>query len=331
LALVFGLCEGLVLSSLHVHNILSPATANPKSVTLTVNILFLFCPMLIESILMVRLAAVYPLRTVGHLKWCLILAPPILFKIGRIINAGFAIADLVAAGNNSNIDRWGVLAFAKVEWVLQLVDNSYASCLFLWRLRDRVSKPSENRLTGSVIFDQLQAIFYIAVSNFVLPCFMNLVQLIIVFIGPTRGDSMMEWFLTCTYIMMANNYLTIIGVVFATIWSSGNQWAAKNGYASKSDPSSGSGTIPQRSAPRTKNSHLGTLPPMISPVPDQTVFEINHFTLQALEEKEMDSDSIYPPGVFAEQSGSFRTFVQEDSRSQFGSITENHSQYARAI
>jgi hypothetical protein len=74
---------------------------------------------------------------------------------------------------------------------------------------------------------RLKGLFYIAISNFVLPCILGFVQVILVFTVPVKGSSEQQritWFFECSYIMITYNYLTIIGVVFATVWSTGSAW-----------------------------------------------------------------------------------------------------------
>ncbi len=64
---------------------------------------------------------------------------------------------------------------------------------------------------------RLRTLFWIATSNFVIPVMLNLTQLIYVFRD-------LE-FLHGTYIFLVNNYVQIIGVLLATVWSSGTQWS----------------------------------------------------------------------------------------------------------
>lgn len=67
---------------------------------------------------------------------------------------------------------------------------------------------------------RLRTLFWIATSNFVIPVMLNLVQLIYVFRDPE--------FLHGTYIFFVNNYVQIIGVLLATVWSSGTQWSEQS-------------------------------------------------------------------------------------------------------
>lgn len=69
---------------------------------------------------------------------------------------------------------------------------------------------------GSLYVARLKALFWIGVSNFVFPVILNLVQLIFVFRDPS--------FLDGSYVFMVNTYVQIIGVLLATMWSTGTRW-----------------------------------------------------------------------------------------------------------
>ena len=72
----------------------------------------------------------------------------------------------------------------------------------------------------------MQTGFLIAVSNYVFPTLLSLVQLILVFRNPSPFTIPQTrlWFLQCVYVQNVNNYVTIIGVVFATVWTTGEKW-----------------------------------------------------------------------------------------------------------
>lgn len=60
-------------------------------------------------------------------------------------------------------------------------------------------------------YDRLRTLFWISVSNFVFPVILNLAQLILAFRNPN--------FLDGAYVLIVNNYISVIGVLLATIWS----------------------------------------------------------------------------------------------------------------
>lgn len=64
---------------------------------------------------------------------------------------------------------------------------------------------------------RLRGLFYMALGNFIFPLILNVIQ--IIFITCDRS------FLHGTYVMFVNDYASIFGVVFATIWTSSSHWS----------------------------------------------------------------------------------------------------------
>jgi hypothetical protein len=64
---------------------------------------------------------------------------------------------------------------------------------------------------------KFRGIFWIATCNFVIPVFLSLVTAIFHLV-------IKEKLLTILYIDLANGYISIIAVVFATLWASRNAW-----------------------------------------------------------------------------------------------------------
>ena len=85
-------------------------------------------------------------------------------------------------------------------------------------------------LTGRIsdtYYDRVQTLFWISASNFVFPVMLDLVLLILAF---TENS-----FLNGSYVLMVANYVDIIGVLLATIWSASTKYpqhAAPGGEAS---------------------------------------------------------------------------------------------------
>jgi hypothetical protein len=143
LALLFGILQGFMLSALYVSNprpllivrrlevaqvrsILEPSS-NLSGLNLAINIVFLFSPLLVESILLLRLVAVFPSATHGRRTLSLVLGFPIAIRIGRLINMCLAIARSTASSsklNNNTSQWWALLPFIRLEWFLALVDNT---------------------------------------------------------------------------------------------------------------------------------------------------------------------------------------------------------------
>ena len=68
---------------------------------------------------------------------------------------------------------------------------------------------------------RLNTLFWIAVSNFVFPVILNIVQLIFAYQDPDFSHGI------C--IFLANNYVGAIGALFATVWCSSEHWIASGG------------------------------------------------------------------------------------------------------
>ncbi|KAJ7931899.1 hypothetical protein B0H13DRAFT_1857550 [Mycena leptocephala] len=87
----------------------------------------------------------------------------------------------------------------------------------------------------------------IALSTFVIPCILQVIQVGIVLRGQTKGQAEEDWFNKCSFMMIANAYVVIVGVVFATVWAGGNNWAMKEGaYWARIPTTPMSGVTPSR-------------------------------------------------------------------------------------
>ncbi|KAJ6545627.1 hypothetical protein B0H19DRAFT_1267026 [Mycena capillaripes] len=171
-----------------------------------------------ETILLVRIAAVFP-----RSRLPLLLAFPITLKVAR---AGFYIVfdvkwvELLAKTRN----EYSVLPslptyILKAILVLELVDNSYVSCLFLWRLHQQrqtslLGIQTDERINPSKqsFNTKLQDIFWITSTNFVFPLIFLLAELIAVCDGRAA--------VLIASLHEVNLYIIIICTVFATVWSS---------------------------------------------------------------------------------------------------------------
>jgi hypothetical protein len=249
-ALVFGIAQGVLLTALYVRSILEPQ-ANLFGGSLAVNIVFLFSPLLVESILLLRLVTVFPSRVHGRRTLFAVLALPVLVRIGRLVNMCLAIAWLGAAstGLRDNMSQWwALLPYVRAEWLLALVDNAYVSLVFLYRLQ--MHAPIAQQRTNAMAL-RVRRLFFIAVSNFILPGVLNFVQIVLIFTLPNPSDPparQAQVFYVCAYIMIVFNYVCVIGVVFATIWSTGSSWASE--WASMSEGSRPSTSKSEPTTPR---------------------------------------------------------------------------------
>ncbi|KAI0351191.1 hypothetical protein OH77DRAFT_1429988 [Trametes cingulata] len=227
LAVLFGLAEGATTIYTQTRAILTkPVHPDVDTAYACMTILV---PMFAELVLLFRVVAVYPPRVLSWRKVILIYTPIVAVKMARVANEAIFIAkwvDLTKHTVNPLLtgqEAWS-LPYAKVEWFLQFFDTIYTSALFLARLQLSAGHKRAVGLSSGAtgvrqytFSSRLRTLFWIAVSNFVIPVLLNLAQLIFSF----RDSS----FLHGTYIFLVNNFVQIIGVLLATIWSTGTQWS----------------------------------------------------------------------------------------------------------
>ncbi|KAJ6561505.1 hypothetical protein DFH09DRAFT_921028 [Mycena vulgaris] len=211
LAIVMGIFTGAINGYCEIHNILSPL--NPVSSSLFDAYAFMsfFLPFIVESILVLRLLAVYPYSTTPIRKFILVFTFPVIVKLVRIINLAvfmrkYVILTRTVASPLVAGDVFHQVA-PKIEWTSQLLDNAYSSSIFIQRLQIHQS---------GKFSDRLRALFLISLSNFVFPCLLSLAQLILLFRDPN--------YLPSLWVAQVNGYVNIIFVVFATVWASGTNW-----------------------------------------------------------------------------------------------------------
>ncbi|KAK0186624.1 hypothetical protein F5146DRAFT_137695 [Armillaria mellea] len=221
-----GICLGIMNYYMEIIPIMSPEVTVPSSIHIAYTVIVTLLPLFTESILIFRVIAVYPLRELSRLSAATVYLPLICMKTARFVSIVVYwftwFPDLSSGGDPIIVLQKGWnLPFQKIEWILQMLDNGYCSALFLWRLRHslhangRVDSTNHGRLTP--YSSRINALFWIAISNFVFPVFLACVQLICSF----RTQS----YLTATYIVITNIYFEIISVLLATIWSAGRQWS----------------------------------------------------------------------------------------------------------
>ncbi|KAF7378414.1 hypothetical protein MSAN_00268000 [Mycena sanguinolenta] len=200
LAVIAGIFTGAVGLQVCVTNIVSQPGVGFQPKPLLVFLAFiLFLPVFIDCILAYRLYIVYPARTTSKLRLIVIFTPGHCFQDPTNFQA-----------------FWDHAPFTKIEWILQVFDNCWASGLFLWKVwlgRKKAESagmvPSrESRHSGG---DKLKNLFYLALSSFMFPCMFSIAQIILTF---HNHD-----FFIGAYVNLTNIYVEIIGVLLATIWA----------------------------------------------------------------------------------------------------------------
>jgi len=230
ICITLGLTLGIYNAYIEVTALLSPSRPFWRYHDLVFSLMLTFVAWLVEMILLLRLLAVYPYSSTSKRIWFTIFIPLILLKLARIINTSIFNADYnrqlrlhpYYSPLASSQTVWRTYPNSKIEWILQVIDNSATSILFIMRLRGRLNVPErkDSRRNGNSYAAQLKTLFWIAVSNFVFPVILSIIQLILLFHDPN--------YLKGSYVFMANDYVEIIGVLLATVWTTSNQWTEKN-------------------------------------------------------------------------------------------------------
>ncbi|PBL02843.1 hypothetical protein ARMGADRAFT_981710 [Armillaria gallica] len=218
---------GVLLDYRGIRTILSPDNPPELAYNLVVGVFGSVQYILIDTILLLRLLAVYPLAYIGTRRYIGLITLPVLLKLARVINLFIFISVLVKATRNPATASlrvsqvWLQAPYLKIEWCMQLVDNMYASIFFLWRLvlRSRENgSPSPSIVSSSTISftERLKILFWIAVTNFVVPTLFSVAQIIIVYRGVT--------YVAINDVVLANTSTAVILVVFATVWAGSSHW-----------------------------------------------------------------------------------------------------------
>jgi hypothetical protein len=179
-----------------------------------------FSPLLVESVLLIRLWAVYPFRTTPRKVFFAIFIPVVLLKMTRAANVIVYLVNIsrrINDGENNLLllqQTWTKFPNYKIEWFLQVADNTSASVLFLCKLNN--GRNLHTKVGGRNWGSTIDALFWIAVSNFVVPVMLSIAELIVIW---TSKD-----IFNVVPICVANVYLEIIGVLLATVWPAGTKW-----------------------------------------------------------------------------------------------------------
>ncbi|KAK0432685.1 uncharacterized protein EV420DRAFT_1284203 [Desarmillaria tabescens] len=250
-------------------------------------------PLFTESILVLRVMTVYPLKSTPRLTLAIVYIPLCCLKVARLANIlvfwGIWFPDILAGGNPIVVAQqsWD-FPCDKIEWSLQMFDNAYASALFLYCLRSsrRVngriecarSKRPTSKSCRRKYSERLSTLFWISVSNFVFPVMLSFVQSILAF------DAYL--FLDATYIIMSNIYFEIIAVLLATIWSAGSRRSEEQ-QATTEMSVSGAESLPRFA---TGTISMTTAPQVPIQDPDDITITVGSQSLIHTESASLDKD-----------------------------------------
>ncbi|KAJ7161596.1 hypothetical protein C8R46DRAFT_1105060 [Mycena filopes] len=102
----------------------------------------------------------------------------------------------------------------------------YISITFLLRWQ-----PPRKTNHGVKLLRKMRTACFLTLGNFVIPCVVQLVLIILVLIGPVKGQSDTRWFYQCSFLMIINGYITIVGVGLATVWAEATDWGIREGVS----------------------------------------------------------------------------------------------------
>jgi len=221
---------GLGLAAINVgqewSNLTAPTVAIPDSLTLANIALTVISPLVIDSVLIFRYIAFYPRRATPLSKYAQILAFPLIIKTGRLVCDTLFLVNLGRKNGQGSIDvlaseTWFRNPYLVSEWSLQIADNVYASSFFFYKLSSYYGKSQATFIVRNrSLISRIRGLFAIALANFVFPLFLNITQVVLI----TRDTN----YARGAEVLMANMYVSIFGVLFATVWASGNAWGRNN-------------------------------------------------------------------------------------------------------
>ncbi|KAI6155767.1 hypothetical protein BKA82DRAFT_4082557 [Pisolithus tinctorius] len=226
IAILVALVTSILNSYLNTLGFLEPFAPDVAlSICFTFALFALGSPLFYDSILLLRVLAFYPIRSTPLLMLAKVLTVPILVKCGRLVCLSLFLHDYyVKYATYGPVTNWFRNPYVTSEWGLQVIDNMYSCGFFLYKLYIHDSKISKFRL-GSNMVHLIRNIFLVSCANFVFPVIFNIAQMIC--ITTDRSYS------TTTVLLLVNGYVSVIGVLGATLWGRAQSYApaSQQGHA----------------------------------------------------------------------------------------------------
>ncbi|KAI6038864.1 hypothetical protein EDC04DRAFT_1843172 [Pisolithus marmoratus] len=196
--------------------IVDPFNPVSNSVYLASIVFTIFPPLLYDSILLTRLFALYPPSNTPLATLLKISAFPICVKCTRVVILTLFLNDFVRTATTEGLtlaatSTWFHNPYLISEWAMQIADNTYSVSFFLYRLHGCTKLIRSAR----GIAERVRQIFYISLANFVFPLIFNIILIISIMTDRSRTSGAL--------LMLINNYVTIVGVLCATLWFSGSR------------------------------------------------------------------------------------------------------------
>ncbi|KAI9443228.1 hypothetical protein H4582DRAFT_2196147 [Lactarius indigo] len=223
LACFLGICQAIFFASLNSSVLLHPDKYVSRTTLIAAIAVLLAPPILVDSILLFRLLAFYPIQLTPRKTLIAVLMPTCLVKAARLA----CLIAFIATYPVSRLDAPGYIAVQGLIWgrghwviaifALQALDNTYVSSMFLYKLY-RFGYTTQKAVGGSRedIFSRVPAVFIIALGNYVVPVTIDILIIILMTLLP-------DW-VGGVYILFIANFVTIFGIVFATVWTTNQNW-----------------------------------------------------------------------------------------------------------
>lgn len=236
IAICFALMLGVLNFIVSGNAILRPFSPVSQSLYAVTIIFAMFPPVFYDSILLTRILALYPTERTSLFTLVRILAFPICVKCGRLVVLSLYIHQyLISAPGVAPLTvqaeiTWFRNPYVTTEWTLQMFDNLYSSGFFLYKLYIQSASISPLRLTldsftltlpqTSEVGRRIRQILFISTANFVFPVLFNIGQIICITVDSS--------FYIGTVLLLANSYVSVIGVLCATIWAAGGDYVHRH-------------------------------------------------------------------------------------------------------
>ncbi|KAI0260641.1 hypothetical protein BC834DRAFT_899389 [Gloeopeniophorella convolvens] len=234
LSIMLGIAASIVNIYIEVHSLRNLTPPSSPALIVVEGSLFSAAPIVVDSVLLFRLLAIFPRKLTSLRVYITVLAFPVLLKFGRIANNAvylnyddhFARSSLHSTTPDKNASILKAhQANVKAEWILQLVDNMYCSGIFLYKIyrHDTLWK------SGSSIARRIRTLFWISATNFVFPVILGIAELAVYFASSNN-------YLLALYIDFVKMPVNVIGVVFATLWAAEGRRRAESSQGTMVQP-----------------------------------------------------------------------------------------------
>ncbi|GJE92706.1 hypothetical protein PsYK624_088620 [Phanerochaete sordida] len=224
ISILIGIGIGIWSSYNDLFAILNPTVPINNTANAVVGVVLPLAPWIAELVLAYRLVVVFPPARTPRWKLAAIFAFPVAVKLARLgCNIAFWRVWFREVEHSPSplmaVEDIGLRNFlySRAELFLQIFDNGYLSLVFIWKLhRGHIFQSRDGqRVTfggGRSLTSRLKMLFWIAIGNFIIPVMFSMAIAIDVLVDPNYPIHLSSLF-------VSNYYVSIIGVVFATVWS----------------------------------------------------------------------------------------------------------------